>query len=125
MVLQRLTLLPTSVVSYDVSNATLVLEHNYPSIEAKPAQVSVNVNLIFESLKSTDLQIGVWHNVIGYVSRLSEGEREGDCEKDATLARSGHVNVQAILMWSAGSIKLGEYERILSDQGEVEMLTKG
>lgn len=61
-----------SVSRYSVSSGTLVLEHNYrhapqSSSTRSPPHVAVDVNLLLGDMSHTDVQIGSWLNVIGYV----------------------------------------------------------
>ena len=69
----------------------------------------VDVNLLLESLKSSDTCIGAWVNVVGYVTKQ-------DPNVTALEKGSSHSTaVQAIVFWSAGSLDINEYERVLSD----------
>jgi len=77
-----------------VPTATLKLKHNYPA--ASTAEVAnVEVVHVLERVKSHDLEVGSWINVIGYVERRKE---KG-------------VFVQAITIWSAGNVDLSAYEK--------------
>jgi Telomere capping, CST complex subunit len=56
-----------------------------------------------------DLQIGAWLNVVGYIARASPQTGRADVIKD-----SGNLpTVQALMMWNAGPLKIGEYETAL------------
>lgn len=117
--LAALLLMCCSVAKYITSNASLLLQHNYPAVPASSSPVaSVDVNLLLSTLKPTDTHVGEWVNVMGYVTSQSvcgsRAERPSEASKRAT------VSVQAIMLWSAGSIKLGDYERILAERKEVE-----
>ena len=82
-----------SVDDYVVPTATLRLKHNYPA--ASTADVTnVDVVHVLERVKSHDLEVGSWINVIGYVERRKERG----------------VFVQAITVWSAGNVDLNAYE---------------
>ncbi|OAX80266.1 hypothetical protein ACJ72_05408 [Emergomyces africanus] len=60
------------VSSYNISIGSLTLDHNYPITSRPIPSISVDVNLLLESLKATDLQVGSWLNVLGYIrERLS------------------------------------------------------
>lgn len=91
---------------YDASTGTLTVHHAYPPPPHACAVAFVDVNILLSTLKSTDTQIGEWINVIGYVQ-----ERE---------VKLGHkaVRVQAIMLWSAGSIKLADYEKAVKERKE-------
>lgn len=62
----------------------------------------MDVNLLVSTLRYTDTQIGEWINVLGYVQSKSR-------DSPAPLS----TNVQAVMLWSAGFIKLDEYEAML------------
>ncbi|KAF1983256.1 hypothetical protein K402DRAFT_338718 [Aulographum hederae CBS 113979] len=87
------------VQRYEIPTATLVLSHDYPR-EPAPKHAHVNIDHLLESVKSEDIQSGVWLNVVGYVSQHTPKS----------------VHVQALMMWSAGSIKLDVYERALNER---------
>lgn len=76
-----------------VQTATLRLKHNYPA--SSTAEVAnVDVVHVLEHIKSHEMEVGSWINVIGYVERRKENG----------------MFVQAITVWSAGNIDLGAYE---------------
>lgn len=71
---------------------------------------AVDVNLLLSNIKATDTQIGEWVNVIGYVDPSNrERTQKGSRLKD--MRSSNVTRVQAMMMWSAGAIKIEEYER--------------
>lgn len=85
--------------------------------------------MILEGLEREDTQVGAWVNVLGYVEGvLEEGKRERGQGKGKTgLAkrkgdriregpRVGRVRVRAVMLWSAGGVKIGEYERTLEER---------
>jgi hypothetical protein len=97
-----------SVTSYDISSAVLTLEHKFPA--GSKLKANVDINLLLNSLESTDTRVGEWINVMGYItlapSMLSlTGEPLSDT-----------VFVQAIALWSAGCIRLQEYEKVLGER---------
>ena len=70
----------------------------------------MDIELLLETLKREDVQIGEWVNVIGYVQQGVEGEgKTAAAGKDST-----QVRVQAVMLWSAGRINLREYEKALA-----------
>lgn len=113
------SLIECSVAKYATSTASLMLQHNYPVVSAHSTTIaSVDVNLLLSTLKPTDTEVGEWVNVIGYVTSepvfTTRAERRSEASKRAT------ASVQAVMLWSAGSIKLGDYERVLTERKEVE-----
>lgn len=70
----------------------------------------MDVNLVLGALCSTDTQVGEWINVMGYITVPSSTQHRDSGDKKTT------VSVQAIVLWSAGSVKLNEYEDFLDGQ---------
>lgn len=121
------------VTRYNVSTGTMELQHAYPSPPHIPTVALVDVNVILESLEREDTQVGAWVNIMGYVERsLKEGKREqGQAQGRTLLAKDKRkweleapkavrVKVQAIMLWSAGGVKIGEYERTLEERLKLE-----
>lgn len=72
------------------------------------------MNLLLENLKSTDTQVGEWLNVMGYVQRVdgSGAVRKSSRPDGGKGPNEGHaVKVQAVMLWSAGAVKVWEYEK--------------
>ena len=121
------------VTRYVISRGVLELQHAYHPPPRKPTVALVDVNVVLESLKGEDMQVGAWVNVMGYVEEvLKEGKREQGQEQGKTeqMKRKGHsvregprvvgVRVQAIMLWSAGGVKIEEYERTLGERLKLE-----
>lgn len=100
---------PHSVQHYDSTSGTLLLTHSYPEPPARQVVARVNVDHVLETTRSVELQTGAWINVIGYVSERDEGA--GKSREDGL--RAAQVGVQALLLWSAGTLKLDDYEKAL------------
>ncbi|MCJ1412395.1 hypothetical protein MMC19_006489 [Ptychographa xylographoides] len=101
----------SSVTKYSSSTGRVHLQHAYPTPspgkEAVTVSAVVDVNLLIETLKSTDTQTGEWVNVIGYVGdKNSTGTRTARTEPG-----SKEVQVQALMVWSAGALRIEEYEK--------------
>lgn len=79
----------------------------------------IDLKLILESVHSTDLQAGSWVNVIGYVRNYPQRQEK----RRGIVTDHGHtlekIEIQALLLWDAGAIMVGEYEAILSRQREM------
>lgn len=71
----------------------------------------VNVELLLSTLKSEETQIGEWVNVIGYI----QDTRQPKPSKPSNIA-DAEIQVQAIILWSAGALKLDDYEKSLAEQ---------
>ncbi|TPX10772.1 uncharacterized protein E0L32_008341 [Thyridium curvatum] len=95
------------VTSYSVSSGILTLEHQYPV--ASTTKALVDVNLLLESLKSEQTQVGAWVNVIGYIKMPPSARPTKPARERPT------VHVQAVLLWSAGPIDIKQYETCLSN----------
>ena len=65
-------------------------------------------------MKATDTQVGEWVNVIGYVGK------DDKALKRRKRGEASTVRVQAVMLWSAGSVKLGEYEEAVLRRKKVE-----
>ena len=89
--------------------------------------------MVLEGLKREDTQVGAWINVIGYVEEMvREGkrgqgqvqEKMGPATRNGERVREGprvvRVRVQAIVLWNAGGVKIGEYERTLENRLKLE-----
>ena len=67
----------------------------------------MDVNLLLGTLQSTDTRVGEWVNVMGYITVPFSKENRTSEDKQA------NAYVQAIVLWSAGSVKVDEYEKFL------------
>ena len=121
------------VSRYTLATGVLEVQHAYHPPPKAPTIALVDVNVILENLKREDTEVGAWINIVGYVKEvLRDGrirqaqaqeqmgvvKREGDRVREGT--RAVRVKVQAILLWSAGGVKIGEYEGILGERLESE-----
>jgi len=66
----------------------------------------VNLALLGATVKSTDTQVGEWVNVIGTVQEPIARNRE-----KGEPSTGKEVRVEAVMLWSADGIRLGEYEK--------------
>ncbi len=64
------------------------------------------------------LGVGTWLNIIGYVTR-SAPRRNRALGSEWTSVQAERSSVQAILVWSAGAVRTGDYERTLTQQYEM------
>jgi hypothetical protein len=90
-----------SVDIYDSMSATLHLKDRFASTTAPstPGSASVNVAYVLDALNFELTQVGAWVNVVGYVKTTADGR----------------CCVDAVVIWSAGAIKLDEYEAAVRD----------
>ncbi len=115
------------VTKYDLSTGVLKLQHAYPSAYDANVIAVVDVNLLLENLRREDIAVGAWVNIIGYVEEMIN-QREQAKDLDGTMGQEGisrvdMVKVQAIMLWSAGGIKIGEYERALIQRLELAVVS--
>lgn len=80
----------------------------------------MDVNLLLSSLKTTDTQPGEWVNVMGYVQAKTTQPAHGKGGHKGMCNGLVRVKIQAIMLWSAGSLKLGEYEKALASRMDME-----
>jgi hypothetical protein len=85
---------------YDSERAVLQLRDRFPANSASGI-ANVNVNNVLDALNVEMTQVGAWVNIIGYVHRSAETRSTSD--QRASI-------VDAVLIWSAGAIKLDDYE---------------
>ena len=121
------------VTRYSISTGVLELQHVSQLSPARTIVALVDVNVILESLKREDLEVGAWVNVVGYVEELlkdgkrQQGQEQGKAilvKKNGNSAREGPrammVRVHAVMLWSAGAVKIGEYEKVLEARLKLE-----
>jgi len=109
------------VTHYHLPTGTLSLQHAYaPSPPPATSTVAlVDVNLLLEGMKREDTVVGAWVNVVGYVGGvLGEGKAKRNRRAKGAEGERGEngegvvrVRVQAVMLWSAGGLKIGEYEK--------------
>lgn len=101
---------------YTTKSAILTLKHNHPPRPAgqteKPIKVQVDVQLLLTTMKAKETQVGEWVNVIGYITtNPNTNPKDGNPSKD-----DSDLQVQALILWSAGSFDLHGYEQSLDQQ---------
>ena len=115
------------VTKYNLLTGVLELQHAYSPTLDTTIIALVDVNLLLENLKREDIVVGAWVNIIGYVGEMmNKGEKARGL--DGNMGRGGIptvdlVKVQAIMLWSAGSIKIGEYERALTERLDLAVVS--
>jgi hypothetical protein len=101
-----------SVTSYSTATATLTLDHDFP----RDTNVSalVDMRLLLETLTTEQTRVGEWVNVVGYITSESIATKSKGARRWPKK-----VHIQALLLWSAGSMDLQRYEKCLSlDENE-------
>ena len=111
-----------SVLNYEVLTACLHVEHRCLQVSAPSLSTAVEITHVLETVKSTDLHVGSWLNIIGYVRRSLASRNKRKRAQDPAPVLQPQVIVQAILIWNAGAVSISEYERTLSCQQEARKL---
>lgn len=87
--------------------------------------VPVDINNVLESITAEDLQVGSWLNILGYIREESTPPASFTSSQEAACVPSKvpprPVYVEAVMVFPAGAIALGEYERILRNSEDVEL----
>ena len=99
----------SSVRSYHVTTGHLNLEHNYPRQAGKDTSIAVDINPLLETITAEELRVGAWLNVLGYVRRYRQAEDQ-------------KYYVEAVMVFPAGAVALGEYERVVRDAQDVDLM---
>ncbi|OCK83202.1 hypothetical protein K432DRAFT_291600 [Lepidopterella palustris CBS 459.81] len=111
------------VDDYTVSSATLTLKHQHPS-SPPPTVAHVNIEHVLESVKSTELEVGAWVNIIGTITTgpvtLSASGPQSRRQTNQASGMVRRVHVQALVLWSAGSLKVDAYEKALEQRKVTE-----
>ncbi|CDM35104.1 hypothetical protein DTO013E5_3016 [Penicillium roqueforti] len=117
------------VLYYNIKTGHLILEHNYPRSKIAPSSVSVDINPLLEDLTAEELGVGTWLNIVGYVRESEPLPPPSSFSSDAnqpsqrpSTCPPRPVYVEAIMVFPAGAIAIGEYERILCNSQHVERM---
>lgn len=98
------------VTSYATASGLLTLQHQFP--KSTEVQALVDVRLLLEKLTAEQTSVGEWVNVIGYIS-LPPPSSSANMSTKRKRGLSA-VHVQALMLWSAGSLDIGRYEMCLA-----------
>ena len=111
------------IENYNAKTGHLIVQHAYPPPPSQCSRAVVDVNLLLDNMKSNDTAMGEWVNVIGYVdAQPAKIEEKGKVGLKGAHGQAGKesggamadTRVQAVMLWSAGAIKLDEYERTVA-----------
>jgi hypothetical protein len=104
----------SSIVDHDTAKGQIILEHAYPK-NAKPSpHMLVDIDLVLESIEPSILSTGSWINVIGYTRSTQRGVRKSKAKLRQPEDESSFL--QAVLVWTAGALKITDYEITLEEQ---------
>lgn len=101
-------IISSSVRTYNVITGHLILEHHYPRQTGRDnCVIAVDINPLLESITAEELRVGAWVNVLGYVRGRTGGKEDN--------------YVEAVMIFPAGAVALGEYERIIRDAQDIDL----
>lgn len=116
------------VSSYDSRSGILELQHAF-SESSTTIRALVDINVILGTICRDNLEIGAWVNVLAYVKldqaendtkRLSSERDRGKQSASGVTGQRGRptisVKLQAVMLWTAGAIKIADYERAVESK---------
>lgn len=68
----------------------------------------MDINPLLETITSEELRVGAWVNVLGYVRKPVQSTSKEDY-------------VEAVMVFPAGPVSLGEYERTVRNAQDVDL----
>ena len=74
----------------------------------------VDIDLVLESTEPSTLVTGTWVNVIGYTRSTRLHVRKSKAQLRQPEGESS--SLQAVLIWTAGALKITDYEITLEEQ---------
>ena len=88
-----------------------MLQHHHQAQDSRSVVALVDVTLVLRTLKSDQVRVGEWVNVIGYVTAVSplsarKSSRENEVLQTRVLTQ---VLIRALLIWSAGPLDTQRY----------------
>lgn len=84
----------------------------------------MDINAVLETVTVEELRVGAWVNVLGYV-RDARYRRVETGVSGCLPAGERAVYVEAIMVFSAGAVNLGEYQRIVREGLNVDRRIRG
>ncbi|KAL9637672.1 MAG: hypothetical protein Q9164_002061 [Protoblastenia rupestris] len=111
------------VTSYNSRAGILELQHSCPHLSSTAVIAMVDLNLLLENINREDMEIGAWVNVVGYLGDVATDTEESNHrrkrvrdEEFSKGRRTLRVEVQAVLLWNAGGVKLTDYEKAVEER---------
>ena len=100
-----------------------MLQHPHDAPPRSAIIAIADVNLVLETTKRQDLEVGAWVNVIGYIQDSAEAAAREEPAQEAKIAIGSGlpeqrtcVPIQVIMLWNAGAIDLTEYEKAVTQR---------
>ena len=97
----------SSIETYDSFAGALVLRHEY---KGSKHVAQVTIEHVRENLPATSTMTGSWINVVGYV------QAHGESDSTVSAAEIDMTDIQATMLWEAGSLQLEDYEKAIEAQ---------
>lgn len=72
----------------------------------------MDIRLLLEKLTVEQTSIGQWVNIIGYIASPPPEPLRNHSKRKVEVPT---VHVQALVLWSAGALDLGQYEKCLAN----------
>ncbi|KAK3403198.1 CST complex subunit Ten1 [Sordaria brevicollis] len=101
------------VTAYSSVSGILTLQHHHQTQDSPCVAALVDVTLVLRTLKSDQVRIGEWVNVIGYVTTVTPSPaRKGSMRESEPFQARVHtqVRIRALLLWSSGPLDTQRYD---------------
>lgn len=100
------------MTSYSSASGILTLQQHVQAHDSRSVVALVDVALVLRTLKSDQVRIGEWVNVIGYVTAVNPlPARKGSMRENETFRARDEtqVRIRALLIWSSGPVDTQRY----------------
>lgn len=103
------------VLDYEDATGYVTVEHRYQINSSRPRSFTaqIDMNIVLGTAKPECFQSGSWINIIGYVQEPPNRKSQKSKASRSRSAVPGLPVVQAVLVWSAGALKVDKYERAI------------
>lgn len=95
------------------------MSHDFPPGHA--VEAVVDVRLVLEKLSGRLTADGAWINIIGYLAKVNGQLPISGVPTDPSKLR---VDIEAILVWSAGSLDIAKYEESLTHTKTIDEVAR-
>lgn len=122
------------VTCYRISTGVLELQHTSHACADTTVSALVDVKLLLDHIKREDLVIGAWVNIVGYVQGVArqnigaENRGNGRAQDAGTVIAKRKqvvdIGVQAVMLWTANSVRLADYEKAVSNRLKVNAVVE-
>ncbi|KAM3425249.1 hypothetical protein BST61_g7201 [Cercospora zeina] len=98
------------VHAYHAESATLVLKVDYAGTRSKTPTLLATIDNVLEHVNNDLLQIGSWLNIVGYVQQPVKVASSASSQRPRRSTQRVTPLVDVLMIWSAGAIKLDDYQ---------------